>query len=1067
MQPRQSLITTWCDRIVEGGWLLALVFIPSYFNLLSSRHFEPDKATSLRAIVVVMLAAALIGWAERRFGGRRSTAPAAEKVSFWQHIRAVPLAIPTLLYIATFIIATVFSVTVTSSVWGSYQRLQGTYTNLAYITLGALVATNLRRREQLERLVTVMVLGSIGAVGYGLSQHLQIDPLPWRGDVITRVASTMGNSIFVAAYLIMVLPFALARAIGNALAARTTSTGERDGGALWGLAYGLIILGSWGLLFGAIKFGAVVRTSDLRYWWVYPGAILVGFGLYLLPAMRPHAATRRTAGFFAPGVLMIAYLVLVGLSFLIGQASGAQVVQNVGDRVGTDWPLWMFGAGALVIGGYAMMLTRPALLGPSRTLLWMQSAGMTLMTVLILTTIFFTQSRGPWIGGAFGLFVFATVLLVQAWRRARAAGSPAASRWFALLMGEVVLAVALGGFLVLFNTSNAPVFENLRQVPYIGRMGRLLEVDSGTGLVRRLIWAGDDKAGGAIGLITSNPLRTIIGWGPESMFVAYNPFYPPSLANIESRGASPDRSHQAYLDELVTKGALGLLAYLFVLFSFFALVWRLITRSDGWQAVLFFTACLSTVAALAVEGLTGIPIVVTLMLLWLTMGATVAGGALEGQYRLSGGAAPAPEPVPEPAAPQRANRGRKAAQPARAPVARSEGSMSRSLIYAALGLVAIGVAWFTNIDNVFADMRFQQGQVYTDASRANLDQQLVGMGYFIDAIDMEPQQDFYYLNLGRNLMNIADIRRQQLQNNIGAPADNATLGALLDQPNTQAAQQFIYNQSPQAILSYTNAVLQEAYRLSPRNKDNSANLARLHSYWYSRFGQDPAHLQQAIEWYARASEAAPQDVTILNEYAGSVALYGTVMAQSGDTAGAEQQFQQAQQLLERSVNLDPRYTDSQLRLAELLRIRGQGAQAVDIYLALLDTNAYALNTQIGSIASGFASQPEQLARLSERYAALAAASPDDPAYQRAIGQLAIFAGTPDVARDAFARQSQLQPTDFDALRNYTLALSDTGQYEDAVAQGEKLLALAQQQGDQQFITLAQTILDVVRGLAGG
>lgn len=43
----------------------------------------------------------------------------------------------------------------------------------------------------------------------------------------------------------------------------------------------------------------------------------------------------------------------------------------------------------------------------------------------------------------------------------------------------------------------------LRGVPYIGRMGTLLETDSGTGLVRRLIWAGDDKAGGAIGLISS------------------------------------------------------------------------------------------------------------------------------------------------------------------------------------------------------------------------------------------------------------------------------------------------------------------------------------------------------------------------------------------------------------------------------------------------------------------------------------------------------------------------------------------------------------------------------------
>src|SRR5262249_60703870 len=106
-----------------------------------------------------------------------------------------------------------------------------------------------------------------------------------------------------------------------------------------------------------------------------------------------------------------------------------------------------------------------------------------------------------------------------------------------------------------------------------------------------------DKAGGAVGLITSDPLRAVIGWGPESMFVAYNKFYPPALANIEARGASPDRSHEAYLDELVTKGLLGLISYLFVLLSFFALAWRLARRVDDWPMQLLFIACIAVVTS--------------------------------------------------------------------------------------------------------------------------------------------------------------------------------------------------------------------------------------------------------------------------------------------------------------------------------------------------------------------------------------------------------------------------------------------------------------------------------------
>ena len=269
---RQTTIAAWCERIIEGGWLLALVLIPSYFNLLSSRHFEPDKATTLRAIVLVMAAAGIIRLLEQFSAGppqRQEPAAHTEGVlgRGWRRLTAIPLAIPALVYVLVFIFTTFTSVVPLTSFWGSYQRLQGTYTNLSYIGLAAMIVLTLRRAEQLDRLVTVMVLASLIAVGYGLVQHFQIDPLPWKGDVVSRVASTMGNSIFVAAYLIMVLPFALYRAIAalhQAGHARSESSGS---GADWGwaAAYILLVVASLAIVFGAIKFGAVVRTADLRY----------------------------------------------------------------------------------------------------------------------------------------------------------------------------------------------------------------------------------------------------------------------------------------------------------------------------------------------------------------------------------------------------------------------------------------------------------------------------------------------------------------------------------------------------------------------------------------------------------------------------------------------------------------------------------------------------------------------------------------------------------------------------------------------------------------------------------
>jgi O-antigen ligase len=149
-----------------------------------------------------------------------------------------------------------------------------------------------------------------------------------------------------------------------------------------------------------------------------------------------------------------------------------------------------------------------------------------------------------------------------------------------LLLIESVGFTAILAFLLVFNFANILALKPLRNMSYIGRMGKLFDVSSGTtGDVRMKIWFGDANAGGAIGLIKSNPVRTIIGWRPESMFVAYTPFYPPSLAHEESRSASPDRSHQALLDELVNKGILGLLSYLAVIGFAIALAFKLLSRN--------------------------------------------------------------------------------------------------------------------------------------------------------------------------------------------------------------------------------------------------------------------------------------------------------------------------------------------------------------------------------------------------------------------------------------------------------------------------------------------------------
>lgn len=1060
---QQPRIALWCERIIEGGWLLALVLIPSYFNLLSSRHFEPDKATTLRAIVLVMIAAAIVRWLDS-FGSTTSppaTQSSQSKPSFWHRFTSFPMAVPVALYVLVFLFATVISVTPHSSFWGSYQRLQGTYTNLSYVGLGVLVAAFLRRREQLERLVMVLVLGSLPAACYGLIQHFQLDPLPWRGDVVARVASTMGNSIFVAAYMILVLPFALYRAIAAFHESKSApSEGENSSLDLgWGIAYLLLVIGALLLIFASMEFGAVVRTADLRYWWIYPGALIVAFVLFLVPTLRPHSADRLGGGVAVPGIVALLYVLCTGIFFALGQASGEQVVSPSPGRGGTEWPLWMVLGTVLVAVGYGLIFTLMRRSGPSsRLFLRMQGSTMLLLTVLLLVAIFFTQSRGPWIGGAAGLFTFFTLLLIQARSRARANGSARAALWRNLLIAEVMGALVVGGFLVAFNLSDAPVFQELRKVPYIGRMGRLLEVDSGTGLVRRLIWIGDDKAGGAVALITSDPVRAVVGWGPESMFVAYNRFYPPSLANIEARGASPDRSHQAYLDELINKGLLGLISYLFVLISFFALAWRLIRRTSEWQIQVLLIGCIAVVTAHAVEGLTGIPIVSTLMLLWVTIAVTVATGAMLGEYTATAPEAaiePQPEPAPEPIRPQTSTRSGRKRQAAvargsggnRAPSRRSARSTNPMgwLLYTVVTVLALLGVWSFNVDNVYADMRFQQGQTYTEDPSADLERYIIGTSYYLDAIRMEPEQDFYYLNLGRSLMSIVDIRRQDPSINLGQPIQDAELADLLRLQDPLAVQEFVIQQPPLALMSYAEAVLNDARELSPLNKDHYANLARMYNFWFSRLTRDPALLQQAIDWYRQGHEIAPQDVTILNEYAGAVALYGASARAQGDEATAQQQFALSDQLLAESKQIDPRYADTDIRIAETLRVQERYPEAVERYVALIEKNPRSLDSQINTILESLQGQKELLLQLRDAYQRALDQKPDDVATSALIGLISARAGDLPRAAQAFADVISLQPQNLEARQNYTLVLSDMLQYQQAANEAQTLLELAQQQ----------------------
>ncbi|MBI4769501.1 MAG: O-antigen ligase family protein, partial [Chloroflexi bacterium] len=195
-----------------------------------------------------------------------------------------------------------------------------------------------------------------------------------------------------------------------------------------------------------------------------------------------------------------------------------------------------------------------------------------------LIAIYFSGSRGPWLGLLAGLYFFSILLAA----RARGRGP---------VLAILGLSLLVAAFIGVLNIPGGPL-EALRSRPLIGRLGRIFETQSDTGRVRVLIWEGDVKLmlrphpalqypDGRTDAL--NPLRPLIGYGLEALYVAFNPFYPPELAYIEHRNASPDRSHNETWDALVFGGALGLGVYLalYAALFYYGLKWLGFMASAG------------------------------------------------------------------------------------------------------------------------------------------------------------------------------------------------------------------------------------------------------------------------------------------------------------------------------------------------------------------------------------------------------------------------------------------------------------------------------------------------------
>ena len=211
-------------------WLLAVVLLPLAFvssgELVSASaiaYLEVPKIALLRTLVGLMAILWLIEWGiqgwfspitlNKRQGLLAVVGGWPSTLRTWlggQAVRWIFLAAG--FFQATTLISTALSTSFAVSMWGEVPGEDGyaAYTVIAYVLLFAVVATHLRTRPQLWRLLGAIVLMGALVAFYSVLQHYDFDPFDLRFPPnLSRATSTVGNPILAGAIMLMTIPITL------------------------------------------------------------------------------------------------------------------------------------------------------------------------------------------------------------------------------------------------------------------------------------------------------------------------------------------------------------------------------------------------------------------------------------------------------------------------------------------------------------------------------------------------------------------------------------------------------------------------------------------------------------------------------------------------------------------------------------------------------------------------------------------------------------------------------------------------------------------------------------------
>ena len=223
---------------------------------------------------------------------------------------------------------------------------------------------------------------------------------------------------------------------------------------------------------------------------------------------------------------------------------------------------------------------------------WMLAAFANLMTLWL------TATRGAVVGLGAALFVFA--IWYSGW------GSMKVARW----VGYAILVGAVAALVMLLAARTTSALDPIVESSYMLKRLSTMSFDDSS-INRRIM---STEAG-----LRSYMDRPLLGWGPENFLIAWGRHYDFESGTREIF----DQAHSKPIEELTTKGAVGLISYLLIWCAMALVVFRSFRAEVGYQQ-LFVAIFGVTLVAYFVQNLFLFDTPTTVMLFCVLAAFTVA-----------------------------------------------------------------------------------------------------------------------------------------------------------------------------------------------------------------------------------------------------------------------------------------------------------------------------------------------------------------------------------------------------------------------------------------------------------